>query len=387
MTIASLFDLELKALLREIEGTGFLLCLVGGAPRDFLLNGSVSLDLDFEVRNQDISVLKKFLTSKKISYTTLPYDILRVPFKTYDLEFSSPRIEKNLPNNKTHHHFEAVLVADLPYEEAFKRRDFTLNAIGIELDMQADSEKVIDPFGGVKDLEKKILKYINADFFLDSVRFLRLIRFSIKYDFSIDSKILKDIGKFNLLKLSKHHFLEEMMKSKAPGRFINKFNELVNLYKLEIWDEYLVIQGIRFSDSCDSKEDLLVCAYFEDKSKCESLANFLKLSDKKLKDLKSFEQSFKKVSNVSIETLRTIANTPLSQIKDFEILKELKNLEEKKEWRKYFLERQDISQKKLFVSWKDWEDVIIDNKERDALPLAFRSYLKFHKALQRVSHD
>ena len=387
MTISSHFDLDLKALLREIEGAGFLLTLVGGAPRDYLLDSTISQDLDFEVRNQDISVLKKFFSSKKIPCTALPYDILRVPFNDYDLEFSLPRLEKNLPDNKTHHHFEATLIKDLSYEEAFKRRDFTINAIGIELNMHSGTEVIRDPYGGVEDLKKKVLKYISTDFFLDSVRFLRLIRFSIKYSFTIDSKILKDIGKFNLLKLSKHHFLEEMMKSKAPGFFINKFNELVELYKLEIWDEYLAIKGITFDESCETKEDLLVWAFFEKKSQCEALASFLKLSDKKLKDLKSFEQSFKKISNVTLEMLQTIAKTPLAEIKDFEILKELKNLEEKKEWRKYFLERLKKDQRKLLVSWEDWEDIKIENRERDATPQILRSYIKFHKALQRGIND
>ena len=104
MTIASLIPCELKDLLREIEGLGFSLCLVGGAPRDFKRQNILSSDLDFEIRNQDADALRAFFKNKKINYTELPYKITRVNFQNFDLEFSTPRIERPIEGNRTHHH-------------------------------------------------------------------------------------------------------------------------------------------------------------------------------------------------------------------------------------------------------------------------------------------
>ena len=152
MTIVSLIPCDILNLLREIEGLGFSLCLVGGAPRDFMKEKILSHDLDFEIRNQNADVLRAFFKNQKINFIELPYEITRVEFHGFDLEFSTHRIEKSIEGNISHHHFEAELSPSLSYQESFKRRDFTLNAIGIELDISQDKELIVDPYDGSKDL-------------------------------------------------------------------------------------------------------------------------------------------------------------------------------------------------------------------------------------------
>lgn len=376
MTIASLIPNELKDLLLEIEELGFSLCLIGGAPRDYFLNKTLSHDLDFEIRNQDASVLRIYLKNKKINYTELPYQITRVNFQGFDLEFSTPRVERQIVGNKTHHHFEAELNPQLSYQEAFKRRDFTLNAIGVELDMQKGTEAVVDPYGGVKDLEARVLREISDDFFLDSVRFLRLIRFSIKYNFKMSDSILSRLNEFDLSELSKHHFIEEMMKSKVPGLFINKFNEMVTDLKLSIPSEFKIWNGLKFTADSKTKDELLVSSFLQKEESAKLVSAFFKMPDKRFKDLKSFYDSFMIVKAVSKEELTALAKKSINELTDPGLLKELKNLEEKKEWQKYFTEQ-------LPFSWNDWESVNVDSLELESTPVKMRSYLRFHKALQK----
>lgn len=376
MTIASLFPNDLKDLLREIEGLGFSLCLVGGATRDFKRQNILSTDLDFEIRNQDAGVLRTFLKNKKINYTELPYQITRVDFQGFDLEFSTPRLERQIDGNKTHHHFEAELSPTLSYKEAFKRRDFTLNAIGIEVDITRGKEAIVDPYEGVKDLEKGILREVSNDFFLDSVRFLRLIRFSIKYDLKISDSIATRLGEFDLSGLSKHHFVQEMTKSLDAGAFINKFNELARTHKLSLPAEFKFWSELKLSAGLKTKDDLLVDVFLQKEESAKTVATFFSMPEKRLRDLESFSDSFKLIKAASKEELAVLAKTSVSELKTPGLLKELKNLEEKKEWRPYFNEV-------LPVSWTDWESVTVSASELEAVPVSMRSYLRFYKALKQ----
>lgn len=377
MTISSHFTPALKSFLQEIEGLGFSLCLVGGAPRDYLLQKILSHDLDFELRHMRMDDLRSFLKKKNIVFTTLPYEIFRVKFEDFDLEFSLPRIETSIKGNKTHHHFEATLDQELSYEAAFKRRDFTINAIGIELDLKNNKEVIVDPSDGQGALKEKILKHISDDFFLDSVRFLRLIRFSLKLGFSIDPAINARIGEFDLSELSKHHFLEEMKKSLSPGAFINKFNELVKLHNLKTPKEFAVWSGLTFKAEDTSKEDLLVSAFIQNRKQAEGISNFLSMQEKRIKDLKSFEASFTALKNTASNDLVVMGKTPINEIRNLDLLKHLKNLEDKKEWVKYFSE-------KLPISWNDWSDTAVSPAELESTPVHLRSYKKYHKALSKV---
>ena len=159
-----------------------------------MLSKKISKDLDFEVRGRPSSELISYLEYAGLKVQELPYVIYRVKFKDFDLEFSSPRTEIQLPGNSSHHHFKAVLDKSLEYKESFKRRDFTINSIGLEMNFENGREVIIDPFGGVKDLELKILREVSDYFYSDSVRFLRLIRFHLTLNFTINMSLYKKLA-------------------------------------------------------------------------------------------------------------------------------------------------------------------------------------------------
>lgn len=98
-------------------------------------------------------------------------------------------------------------------EEDLKRRDFTINAIGYEL----ETGKIIDPFDGQKDIEKKVIRTVgdpNERFGEDALRILRAIRLASTLGFVIESETQNAIEKNkNLLKhISKERIRDEFIK-------------------------------------------------------------------------------------------------------------------------------------------------------------------------------
>lgn len=81
-------------------------------------------------------------------------------------------------------------------EEDLARRDFTVNAIALSLELPATSYQLVDPFGGQEDLKKKIIKTVGDPkerFSEDALRMLRAIRLSSALNFAIESDTQKAI--------------------------------------------------------------------------------------------------------------------------------------------------------------------------------------------------
>ncbi|MDP5137417.1 multifunctional CCA addition/repair protein, partial [Rheinheimera baltica] len=72
--------------------------------------------------------------------------------------------------------FTVYAAPDVTLEQDLLRRDLTINAIA-----QADDDSVIDPFGGVADIEQKILRHVSEAFAEDPLRVLRVARFYARY--------------------------------------------------------------------------------------------------------------------------------------------------------------------------------------------------------------
>ncbi len=157
----------------------------------------------------------------------------------------------------------------------------------------------------------------------------------------------------------------------------NVNNNLVSNYQLKVPTNYLFWQSLKFLPDIESKDDLLVDSFLQNESAGHEVARFFSMPEKRLKDLKSFHESINKIKNVTSDEFKKIAVTDLENISDISILKDLKNLEEKKEWRVY-------SNDSLLVSWKDWDNISVDAAEIDSTAVALRSYVRYHKAVKRV---
>lgn len=390
MRILPLFPPDLVIFLSDIEKLGFSLCLVGGSVRDFLRDHTLSHDLDFEIR-PSLSItdeawplfysrLHEHLKAQQINFSELPYLITRANVGDFDLEFSSPRIEAEAPEKGGHHHFEATLIPTLSYQDAFKRRDLSLNAIGMEINFTQRSEKLIDPYGGSEDLKQKKLKNLDDYFFLDPVRFLRLVRFCLKYDdFSLEKSLREKLSRFDLSDLSNHHLKEEMAKSKNPGAFLDCFNALVKENAIKIparWDffkdySYGNIQSVR---------ELLVYLFLRDEQAAMKASEFFSLPKKEVSELKSFYASFIFLQKITHKELVQMALLPQAELLSHALLKEMKNLEDKKEWWRSF---SAFMKNELTLSWKDWENITVEREEMEALRPESRSYYRYYKALKQ----
>lgn len=335
-------DKDVLVILSEIEKMGFHFCVVGGAVRDVLFENDLGIDLDFELRISDKSVqgqvwedkvkeLRDFFRKKNMEMDVHPYLITSVKFGNWDLEFSSPRTEVSLPDDKTHHHFEATLDPHLSYESSFARRDLTVNAIGVEFSVLKNYEKLIDPFNGKADLEKKILAHINDYFFEDNVRFLRLVRFHLTLPgFSISPSTKANLHKFDLRHLSVYHVKRELIKSKCVGPFLNALEKEIAHAGLEIDPKFHVLFAHQWSSHIKTIEQLIGAAFLKDEQEAKKITNLFAYPEKKFRDVKSFLSSFRMLENKTTEQLKTLVTEDLEKNK--EIWKEIKNLHEKSEW-------------------------------------------------------
>jgi tRNA nucleotidyltransferase/poly(A) polymerase len=246
---------------------GFTLTLVGGAVRDYLLTGRLSRDLDFELRHKfeydekewsfRLNRLSERLSSVyNYEIEFLSFHIMRISVGDWSFEIAPARRdiyqEQESENGSLgHSDFLAELISNLDYEKSFARRDFTINALGIEFGAaRADDEfKFIDPFGGMQDIANKVLRPCSKDFFYDPVRFLRLIRFSQKFDLKVENE--EQLVNFNLKKLTLYYFFREAFKGHFLP-FVKTFYQLAQKYDITLSPE---LNQLKFLEE-EQKENL-----------------------------------------------------------------------------------------------------------------------------------
>ena len=96
------------------------------------------------------------------------------------IELTPPRIERS--TGPGHHDFEIVADETASVEDDMRRRDFTVNAIARRL----ETGELVDPFGGVADLERRVLRTVAEESFReDPLRILRGLRLVSQLDFTL----------------------------------------------------------------------------------------------------------------------------------------------------------------------------------------------------------
>jgi len=184
--------------------------LVGGAVRDALLNKKEIKDYDFVVSGIEIQELENILSaSGKVDLVGKKFGVFKfVPQENNNneaIDIALPRKEISLVTGG-YRDFKIDYDEQLSIKEDLGRRDFTINAMAWDL----KNKKLIDEFGGVKDLENKIIKTVgNAyeRFEEDYSRMLRGLRFACQLDFKIEEitwqAIIKYIQHLNNLQKGK----------------------------------------------------------------------------------------------------------------------------------------------------------------------------------------
>ncbi len=197
------------------------LCVVGGIPRDFLLTSELGIDWDIEVFGPRAVFSHSFWKDlgrdlkSRGDVSFLPYEVIRLRVDGVEFEFSPPR--KEIYNDSLDHkNFEAEFDFRFPQSDSWRRRDFTINAIGVHL--KKNDLEIIDPFDGVRMLREKTLHPCSGDFVRDPVRYLRAYRFKEKLGFEFSPVLALELKKMSHT-FSPHYLYSEMKKSKNALAF------------------------------------------------------------------------------------------------------------------------------------------------------------------------
>ncbi len=163
---------------RAVRDAGGRAVIVGGWVRDRLM-GRPSKDVDIEVFGIEPDRLKQLLSAFG-SVNTVGESF--TVYKVGDVDVSIPRTESK--SGKGHKGFAVRGDPALSFEEAARRRDFTINAISFD----PLTGEYLDPFSGRSDIERKILRAVDARTFADdSLRVLRAIQFAARFEFGLDA--------------------------------------------------------------------------------------------------------------------------------------------------------------------------------------------------------
>lgn len=187
------------------DSKGFLLYLVGGTVRDYLL-GKELTDMDL-VTDATPSEMKEFLSNA--DYTFEKYGSVRL--KIDDIKFDITTLRKEEGYSDFRHPNKICFTKSLK-EDVF-RRDITINAMYMDKDLN-----IIDFVGGQKDISNRIIRMIGKPLKRineDPLRIIRIYRFKLETGFEIERE-LNDVLEHNFSKaklINKDKINQEIRKS------------------------------------------------------------------------------------------------------------------------------------------------------------------------------
>lgn len=252
---------------QAIRNAGGRAMIVGGSVRDAVYSREypdkkiTPKDFDIEVYGLKAEALHDFLSNHfgKEAVMDVGKDFgivkINIPGFSEPLDFSLPRRESK--RGQGHKGFETNSDPFMSLEEAAKRRDITINSMAYD----PLEETVYDPFGGIKDIQARIIRATDYVRFTDDpLRVLRLPQFRGRFEFEIEegtkalSKKMLDEGELDINDtgnpeakgLSRERIAEEfvklMLKSKRPSLGFRFLQEIGYLEKF--LPELDALQGI-----------------------------------------------------------------------------------------------------------------------------------------------
>jgi len=173
--------------------------VVGGFVRDKILNRPC-MDIDFvclgDANELAMALSKQYTFPPKVSWFK-NYGTAHVRIGEYDVEFVGARKESYLQHSRN------PIVESGTLQDDQERRDFTINALAFAVNSlqltdngQQSTVNLIDPFNGINDLEKGIIRTPlspEKTFSDDPLRMMRAIRFASQLNFTIDPNTLLGI--------------------------------------------------------------------------------------------------------------------------------------------------------------------------------------------------
>jgi tRNA nucleotidyltransferase (CCA-adding enzyme) len=222
-------------LARAVREQGGRALLVGGYVRDELL-GLHPKDADIEVYGLEAAPLRELLRRfGRVECVGESFRVYKLAWwenkERFELDVSLPRRDKKV--GVGHKGFEVEGDPFASIEEAARRRDFTVNAI---LKDPLTGE-ILDPFGGRADLEKKLLRVVDAAHFgEDSLRVLRAVQFAARFEMTMEPQSARLCQTIELSDLPRERIWTEweklLLKAPRPSLGLLLARELGVLAKL-----------------------------------------------------------------------------------------------------------------------------------------------------------
>ena len=219
-------DILLASKVKEKGGRAFY---VGGYVRDLLLN-IPNKDIDIEVHGIAEKDLVAILNEiGEVDYYGRSFGIYALRHE--DIEVALPRSEKVLGTG--HRDFEISVDPDMGYKNAALRRDFTINA----LMMDVLSHEILDYFNGIYDLNKGIIRHVNdVSFVEDPLRVYRAAQFASRFGFKIDERTVELCKGIDTFVLSRERIEEELKKALLKAERAEIFFEcLKEMNQKDVW--------------------------------------------------------------------------------------------------------------------------------------------------------
>ncbi|MBW8200343.1 CCA tRNA nucleotidyltransferase [Flagellimonas abyssi] len=220
--------------------------VIGGFVRDYFLKRNTPKDIDVVAVGSGIALAKKVaskLKGKPEISVFKNFGTAMIKHKDLELEFVGARKESyNRDSRKP-------IVEDGTLEDDQNRRDFTINAMALALN-QSNFGELLDPFDGLADLDRQIIRTPlepGITYSDDPLRMMRAIRFATQLHFTIELQSLQAIteNKDRIKIVSKERIVDELNKilmSSKPsiGFSLMHKTELLPL----ILPELTALQGI-----------------------------------------------------------------------------------------------------------------------------------------------
>lgn len=229
--------------------------VIGGYVRDLVLDRS-SKDIDIVVIGNGLDLAKACAEKLRVKKVSLfeNFGTAQFVYKDLEVEFVGARKESYRRDSRK------PIIENGSLQDDQNRRDFTINALALSL--HADNfGDIIDPFGGLEDLEKEIIRTPldpDSTYSDDPLRMMRAIRFAAQLNFKIERQSLESMAKnaHRLEIISQERITDELNKiivSDVPSKGFKLLYSTKLLH--QFFPEMVALCGIETIDGKSHKDN------------------------------------------------------------------------------------------------------------------------------------